>query len=208
MALVSTRFRPFPHPHLHPPQTLKGLLVFTWVWYLYLHCLTHCSSPDTTRFHSISINDSTLCVCSRASLSLRIDRAASLPTAICVVVFPLHWLLAMLSFLSHPLPLLIVCVCVCVRMHDTHLHLMHFSGSAVNVSIHISTTPGNNNAKIRAHSISIKCVDATSLCHWTRHLTPQLKAITIFFHIVKARIMSWMSWRSWLFSPFLTRHSR
>lgn len=92
--------------------------------------------------------------------SLKMNRGASLPAAMCVVVFPLHCLLGM-PLLSHsPLPSqLMVCVCVC--LYKTHLHQMHISGSgfaAVSVSITAFATPGNYYAKITAHGISIKCV--------------------------------------------------
>lgn len=92
----------------------------------------------------------------QAIYSSKMDTAASLPAAICVVVFPLHCLLLMPSFLSH----FLCSFCVCT--HDILLHQMHFSGSApFTVSVTIFATPGNYYAKITAHSISIKCAKAT-----------------------------------------------
>ena len=92
------------------------------------------------------------------------NTAASPPAAICVVVFS-----PSLPFGHAFSPILsahCVCVCVCVCVCDIHGHQMHFSGSAAfTVSVTIFATPGNYYAKITAHSISIKCVNATVRCH-------------------------------------------
>lgn len=91
---------------------------------------------------SISINK-VLCACvcvQQASRSLKMNRAASQPAAICVVVFPLH------------------CFCVMYFLPFSSIFLnglnqMCFSGSpTVAVIITIFTTPGNCYAKITAHT--------------------------------------------------------
>lgn len=59
-------FLRWPSSSLHPPQLLKGFLVFTWVWFLHVLSLMLCPSPDTTCFYYNSIFPLVLksvCVC-------------------------------------------------------------------------------------------------------------------------------------------------
>lgn len=88
--------------------------------------------------------------------SSKIYSAASLPSAICVVVFPLHCLSKLpLCYL----PLTFPSSCHVCGVRSVQSEQMHFSGSAA-FTIRVST--GNYHLKTPAHNISI---NVAFLCH-------------------------------------------